>query len=185
MRRGRRESLRGVAQAENEGGNSFLGGVAAVASGMQHEVLGADVDRAFQLAAEALDRLGADHRIEGRQIHQIVDVDDQRVEVVLLAGGAQSPDLLRVDAAGAPHAGAGGEDLEGVRAELRRGEGRGLERPARKGVNAESQRLHRIRALEQTKRPKAAVCSRGARGSCSSSQTTGYWRRQSGQMYLP
>ena len=55
-------AVRRVAQAEHEGGDSFFDGVAAIASGMQNQVLRADRRGALQFAAEALDRLAPDRR---------------------------------------------------------------------------------------------------------------------------
>ena len=91
---------------------------APVTAGMEHEILGADGVGALQLAAEGVDGFGADHRVERGEVDQVVDVDDQRVEVVAVACGAKQADLVGIGRARAPHAGAGGEDLEGVRAEI-------------------------------------------------------------------
>ena len=55
-------AVRGVAQAEHERGDPFFDGVAAIAAGMQHQVLRADRRGALQFAAKALDRLAADRR---------------------------------------------------------------------------------------------------------------------------
>ena len=137
----------GVAESEGESGDAFLDGMAAVAAGMNHQILGADGDGALQLAAEGIDGFCADYRIERGEVDQIVDVDDERREIKTLARGAEELDLAGVGNAGAPHTGAGGEDLKGVGSQIGGGERRGFERSGSKGVDAETQGLMLAEAL--------------------------------------
>jgi hypothetical protein len=109
---------------------------------MENQVFRADGGCAFQFAPEALDGFAADHRVERRQINQIVHVDNQRVQIEPLAGVFKKFDLLGVGRFGAPHARAGGEDLEGVRPEFRRFKRSFLEATAGGGMNAEAQNAY-------------------------------------------
>jgi hypothetical protein len=59
-----------------------------------------------------------DFQIAGREIDQVIDVNDQGVNAVALASGLKMPDLDRIRRAGAPHARAGRENLEGLGADL-------------------------------------------------------------------
>ena len=133
------EAAGGVAEAEGKGGDALLDGLAAVAAGVDNQVLGADGGGALDLGAEAGDGAGADEGIEGGEVDEIVDVDGERAEVVALADFLQQADLAGVGRACAPHARAGGEDLEGVGAELDGLEGRLFEGTGGEGVDAEAQ----------------------------------------------
>ena len=57
---------------------------------------------------------GDDVLAAGNKTLWVVDVDDQRVQVVAVSRGIEQADLLGMRSTGAPHAWAGGEDLEGV-----------------------------------------------------------------------
>ena len=81
------------------------------------------------LAAKCVDRLGADHRIGASQVDQVVDVDHQRMQIEAFARGLRSDlDFGLAGHGGAPHARAGGKDLEGVRAQIRGLESRSFKR---------------------------------------------------------
>ena len=118
----------------------FFDRLALVVAGMQHQVLGADGCGALQFAAESGDGFGADHRVERGEVDQVVDVDGQRVEVVTVACGAKQANLVGGRAHGAPHARAGGEDLEGIRAEFGGLESGAFEGAGDRRVDAETHR---------------------------------------------
>ena len=71
-----RQTLRRVAQSKHESGDALFDGRAPVTAGVQDEILGADRVGAFQFAAEGGDRFAPNHRIEGGQVDQVIDVDD-------------------------------------------------------------------------------------------------------------
>ena len=71
-----RQALRRVAQSKHESGDALFDRRAPVTAGVQDEILGADRVGAFQFAAEGSDRFAPNHRIEGGQVDQVVDVDD-------------------------------------------------------------------------------------------------------------
>ena len=135
----RGHSLGSVAQSQGESGDALLHGVAPVTAGMDHQILGADRDGALHLAAEGVDGLGADHRIERCQVDQIIDVDHQRRKVEALACGLQQTDLDGVGKLSAPHARTRREDLKGGSAEVAGGQGRRFKSSGGEGVYAEAQ----------------------------------------------
>jgi hypothetical protein len=106
---------------------------------MHHEEISADGRGAFNLGAEAGDRFGTNHGVERCQVHQVVDVNRQRVQVEAFARGLELFDLQSVGRARAPHPRAGGKDLKGVCAEFSGLECRFFERTAGERVNAEAQ----------------------------------------------
>ena len=57
---------------------------------------------------------GDDVLAAGNKTLWVVDVDDQRVQVVAVSRGIEQADLLGMRSTGAPHAWAAGEDLEGL-----------------------------------------------------------------------
>ena len=89
------------------------------------------------------------------------------IEIEALAGGAQQLDFFRAEVTRAPHAGAGGEDLESVGTQLG-GAKRGLlQRAGRESVNAEAQKniLAERRHWGYSERPKRTWrCSGRMRG---------------------
>ena len=134
-----RQAVGGVVESEGEGGDAFLHGVAAVTAWVDHQIFSADGDGALQFAAEGIDGFRPDYRVERCEVDQIVGVDDERREAETLAGGAQELDLQGVGNAGAPHAGTGGEDLEGGGSQIGRRECRGFQRSGSESVDAEAQ----------------------------------------------
>ena len=52
---------------------------------MQHQKLRTQRQRPLYFAAKRSDRLGMKLRIAARQVHQIVGVDDQRLQIIALA----------------------------------------------------------------------------------------------------
>jgi hypothetical protein len=67
------------------------------------------LDHDIKLVSQGDDVLAA-----GNKTLWVVDVDNQRVQVVAVSRGIEQADLLGMRSTGAPHAWAGGEDLEGV-----------------------------------------------------------------------
>ena len=106
---------------------------------MQHKVLRADGGRAIEFAAKRDDGLRADLRIERRQVHEVVHVNDQRREIELLPHGAKTFDIVGVRHARTPHPGARREDLKCIRAESVRGKRGIFKRLCARGVDADSQ----------------------------------------------
>ena len=88
--------------------------------------------RALQFAAKSRDRFLPDHRIERRQVDQVIGVNHQRPEVETLTRCRSRLDIVSGRAASAPHPRTGGKDLKGVRPELGRLQRRPFER-ARSG----------------------------------------------------
>ncbi len=87
-----------------------------------HEI-SAECDAADKLVMERLDRAGTQHGLLGREIDQIICVNDQRAEAQLLAARAKSSGVHLRDAGwtARPHARTGRENLQSVAAELVRG----------------------------------------------------------------
>jgi len=105
------DGLRGQAQA-------FVAGEPLPTAGMEDEELRAQGQRALDLAAKGSDGVGAHGFGLATDVDEITGVDGHGADVEL---GAQLAHLFCVggfDRRGAPHARAGGEDLEGVGANL-------------------------------------------------------------------
>jgi len=116
----------GIPQRGHEIRDAFLHRAASMTAGVQHQVLGAD-------------------RWVGRgQVHQVADVDHQRVEVKSPARGLEQFDVAGVWHPCAPHARAGGEDLKRVGPQLRRMQRRVFERPRRSKCGCPVAKVHPI-----------------------------------------
>ena len=81
--RGRRNGRGGLQQ-------SSLAISAAKRAGMQHQIVGAHRERAFDFAAKRLDGFLQEQLIRAGQIHQIIGVDDQRLQIILGRAGEAS-----------------------------------------------------------------------------------------------
>lgn len=68
-------------------------------------------------------------------------MNGERMQVMLIAVRTQAGDLFGVRSLGAPHARAGGEDLESVGAEFGGLEGGAFERARRGAMDADSQEI--------------------------------------------
>lgn len=119
-----------------EGG--FEGGVIFGGAGVHDEVVGSDGGGAQELAAEGGDAFGADGGVGGGEVNEVAIVDDKGGEAVCGAVGAQFGAAFRRGHGGAPHPGAGGEDLKAIGAEFDGLDGRVDERAGRGGVNSDS-----------------------------------------------
>ena len=85
---------------------------------MQDQVFGAEGEGALDLPAEGGNGLLAEEGGLAAQVDEIAGVDDEGKTVVVLAETAHLGAVVLRQGLGAPHAGARGEDLEGVRAEF-------------------------------------------------------------------
>jgi len=74
----------------------------------------------------------------GGEVDEVTGVDDERGDVVFGAFDVEEFDLVFVGRFGAPHARAGGENLQGVGACCLRVEGGAFQRSAVVGVNADA-----------------------------------------------
>ena len=103
-------------------GGEFQADVAAEAfpgAGMEDEVIGAQRKCALDFAAEAGNTLLANQLGLAADVYQVAGVNRKRRDVVFGAELVHALGLRGVNGRRAPHARAGGEDLEGVGAELR------------------------------------------------------------------
>ena len=100
--------------SENERGHPFFARRTFVVARMDDEILGADRVGALEFAAEGVDRTFSDDGIERSQVDQVAYMNGQRREIVLFAGFAEGADIGGCWRDRSPHAGAGGEDLEGI-----------------------------------------------------------------------
>ena len=106
---------------------------------MQHQILGADHRGAVQFSAKRHNRLLADHRIERRQVNQVVHVDRQRRKIEPRASIAKALHVRGIGHTRAPHARARGEDLKGIRAQFIRSDRGVFERFRARRMDADSQ----------------------------------------------
>ena len=118
---------------------------------MQHQILGADLRRAIQLASKRHDGFLAHHRIERRQIHQVIRMDHQRVQIELRPQRLESLHIVRIRYARAPHPRARREDLEVVRPQLCRLQRRVLQRIRPRCMDADPQKRHRSRRYSRAR----------------------------------
>ncbi len=93
---------------------AFVAGEALPASGMEDEVLGAEGEGALDLSSKSQNGVGADGFGLAAEVDEIAGVDGDGADVVQGAELAHPGGVFGFDRGGAPHAGAGGEDLEGV-----------------------------------------------------------------------
>ncbi len=84
---------------------------------MQHEKIGAEGQCAFDLTAKGGDGLGMELKITARQIHQVVGMDDQRLQTVALAQSTHLVALRARQVIGLPLSRAGGKNLERIAAQ--------------------------------------------------------------------
>ena len=129
----------GFAEGLGEAGYAVFGAAPSAIAGMEHQEFGADCGRTLQFSAKTADRLSADHRIDGGQIDQIIDMNGKGIEVETFAGGTKFRHLGRIGHTSAPHPRAGGENLKRVGAQFRRGERGFLKGYSGKRVDAQAQ----------------------------------------------
>lgn len=132
------EPLRGSCDAFEEVPDSLFDGLAFVVARMSDQILRADGDGAFEFASESLDRLRTNLFVGGREVDQVVVVNDERREVVLFAGALEKGDGRRRGDRCFPLTRAGGKDLESVRTELGGFERGAFEGAGDGGVDAEA-----------------------------------------------
>ena len=85
---------------------------------MEDEIICAEGEGAFDFATECGDALFADRFRLAAYVDEVAGVNDQRRKLVFGAEGVHALALRGIDFGGAPHARAGGEDLESVGADL-------------------------------------------------------------------
>jgi len=105
---------------------------------MHNQVFSADHEGALQFAAKGMDGVLADVGRRGRQVDEIVAMNDERCKIVRGAFFCQQLNLQLVGSFGAPHARAGGKDLQGVGADFAGMDGGPFERACRAGMNADA-----------------------------------------------
>jgi hypothetical protein len=103
-------------QAPDKCRDTFAQRLAFETPRMEYKILRTDHSRAVQFPTERRNRFFPDYRVECRQIHQIVAVDDERHQIETFARCPKSPDVTVIGNAGAPLPGACGKDLECIRA---------------------------------------------------------------------
>ena len=113
-----RDAMEGAGDAFGGAGEADFAGEAFPGAGMEDEVFGAEGQGAFDFAAKGGDGLVADGIGLAGEVDEIAGVDDERAAVVLAAEGAHLLAVGRGKLSGAPHAGTGREDLEGVGAQF-------------------------------------------------------------------
>src|SRR5712671_6980303 len=87
---------------------------------MQNDEIGAEGDAANEFIVKCLNRAGTQHGLLRGQIDQVIGVDDQRAEAESFAARAKGSAVYFGDArrSARPHARVGGENWQGVAAEL-------------------------------------------------------------------
>ena len=85
---------------------------------MEDEVFGAEGESADDFFPESGNGFLANEVGLAAEIDEVAGVDDEGEAVVVAAEAAHLVAVGGLQRGGAPHAGAGGEDLEGVRADL-------------------------------------------------------------------
>ena len=85
---------------------------------MQHQILGAQGEGALDLGAKGGDAFRANLLGLAADVNQIAGVNHQRADIEFGAQLLHAGALFRVDFGSAPHARAGGEDLQGVGADF-------------------------------------------------------------------
>jgi hypothetical protein len=87
---------------------------------MDDQKIGAEGYAAHELVMKSLNAADAEHLLGAGQINQVVCVNDQGAQAIFGAPRAESGGVYIGNAsyAALPHAGAGGEDLQSVGAQL-------------------------------------------------------------------
>jgi hypothetical protein len=132
------ESRGGGGDAFEKRKQSLLDGLAFVIAGVRDQVFGADRVGSYQFATKRFDGSDAGFFVRGGEVDQVIVVDDQRVEVELFARALEELDGGEARDGGFPLPRAGGENLEGVGAEVVRFNGGVLERAGDGSVVAEA-----------------------------------------------
>src|SRR5580704_2575505 len=87
---------------------------AAKRSRMQHQVIGAECERPVDLAAKSFNRFLEKQRSRAGEVHQVVGVDDQRLQIVFLTQAEHVIALRASEIIGSPLAGTRRENLQRV-----------------------------------------------------------------------
>lgn len=103
-----------------EEGDSGAGGLPFGGAGVGDEEIGVEGNGAEELGAHGGNGFFADGSIGGGEVDEVAVVDDEGLDVEPKAGGAEGVDLSGIKRGGAPGAGAGGENLNGVGADVAR-----------------------------------------------------------------
>src|SRR5208337_1093806 len=111
------EAVHGLLDGQRDTLQAFFPAASAKRTRMQNEELGAKGKRPLHLAAKRRDGFGVELRIAAREIHQVVGVNDQRLQSVALAKAAHLVALRACQFIRSPLPRAGGKNLEGVAAQ--------------------------------------------------------------------
>src|SRR5437868_8286755 len=103
---------------------------------MQDQILGAEVQSALQFSAKSFYGFREELVCVAGQVHQVVGVNHQRLQIVLVAEAGHLVTLRATEIVGLPLARAGRKYLEGVAAEAVGSFGSILDSAGNRGVNA-------------------------------------------------
>ena len=145
----RSSSVHRLLDGQGDSLQSFLAAASAERAWMQHQELRTESQRSLHLAAKCHDRLGMKVGVAARQIHQVVGMDDQRLQSVLLAQAIHLVALRTRQVIGLPLPRARGENLERVAAQPVGAFRRILHSTGRRGVDANPPRSQLRRLLRR------------------------------------
>ena len=131
---------------------------AAERAGMEHEIVGADSQRTLDFSAKRLDGFLQELLVGAGQIHQIICMDDQRLEIVFCAESGHLLALQFAQFVGSPLARAGRENLKRVAAKAMGAFGRIVDASGGGGVDADAARSEAGRAFRRGR--ERISCSR-------------------------
>src|ERR1019366_1846396 len=148
---GQIESIRSLLDGQRHALQAFFTAAAAKRSGMQHQEFRLERKGAFHLSAKRGNRLGMKFRIASRQVHQVVGMDHQRMQVILGAQPDHLVTLLGRQVVGLPLPRARGKYLEGTASQTIGAFGCIRHSTCRRGVDADAPRrqLRRPRRRRQ------------------------------------
>ena len=92
----------------------FFPARAAEGAGMQHDVLGTQLQGTLHFTAKSTNSFLQKHRCRAGQIDQVIGVDRERLQIVPLAQAVHDCALVTAEIVWPPLPGAGGENLEGI-----------------------------------------------------------------------
>ncbi len=133
------KSVGGFGKRSDDGVNAFFHRVAFAVARMRDQILGADEESAFDFTPEGCGGLRTKTFATRSKVNQVVVVDDERPEIVLFTRAGEEFNGARSRRRGAPHARAGGENLERVGADSGGGKGGMFERLSDRSVSADTQ----------------------------------------------
>lgn len=112
------EALAGFGEGLAKAVDGRVGGLVLRGTGVDDEVLGADDEGSFDLAAKGGDRFGTVGEVDGTEVDEVVGMDDEGGEVEASADVFHAQDGGGIRGRGGPGSGTAGEDLQAVGAEF-------------------------------------------------------------------